>query len=266
MTSKRFGHLGAAISIAVLLTALPVPASAAVLLHDFFGDDTAGAAPNGPAIGTAGYGGCCGQGGANAAYTVIDSAGNLKLRIDSPGPANDPANGSIIEYFPTVQPGAAKVSYEFRVARGGLAQAALNSFAQELVFDPLGLNLELLWSSDGDGHHLWYGISVPGQGTFTLTDTGFVYALDTAYAIEWLIDANTDRFSLSADGTALASNVPFGADGTSLRELAFVNNFATTGTQVIDNVLIEAVPEPSTAALAALGLIGLWSARRRPSR
>jgi hypothetical protein len=73
------------------------------------------------------------------------------------------------------------------------------------------------------------GFRFPGQGTFTLTDTGFVYALDTAYAIQWLIDANSDRFSLSADGNCAGIERAVRADGTSLRELAFVNNFATTG-------------------------------------
>ncbi len=55
-----------------------------------------------------------------------------------------------------------------------------------------------------------------------------------------------------------------GADTVGIQELAFANDFATTGTQVIDNVLITAVPEPSTYAmlLAGLGLLG-YSARRK---
>ncbi len=253
--------LGAA--AAAVLAMLPHSSGAEVLLMDFFTDDTAGAAPNGAEVGSAFYGGIANQGGANVTYTVADVAGNLKLRVNSPGPASDTANGSIIEYLPTAQPDVAQVSYEFLVAREGLSQAGLNAFGQELVFDPLGLNLVLFWSSDADGHHLWYGVSIPGQGTFTLTDTGFVYSLETPYAVEWLINTNSDRFSLSVGGTPLATDVAFGVDGDSLRELAFANDFATVGTQQIDNVLIAAVPLPSTLALLGIGLAGLGFARRK---
>ena len=248
--------LGAA--AATVLAILPPSSEAEVLLRDFFTDDTAGAVPNGAEVGSASYGG-----GANVTYTVADVGGNLKLRVNSPGPANDTANGSLIDYLPTTQPDVAQVSYEFLVAREGLSQEGLNAFGQELVFDPLGLNLVLFWSSDADGHHLWYGVSIPGQGTFTLTDTGFVYSLETPYAVKWLINTNNDRFSLSVDGTSLATDVAFGADGDSLRELAFVNDFATVGTQQIDNVLIETAPLPSTLALLGIGLAGLGFSRRK---
>ena len=137
---------------------------------DFFTDDTAGAAPNGGEVGSAFYGGIANRGRQRHVHGCR-CGGQFEAARKFARPRERYSERVHLEYLPTAQPDVAQVSYEFLVARAGLSQAGLNAFGQELVFDPLGLNLVLFWSSDADGHHLWYGVSIPGQGTFTLTDT-----------------------------------------------------------------------------------------------
>ncbi|HPG81031.1 MAG TPA: PEP-CTERM sorting domain-containing protein, partial [Piscinibacter sp.] len=94
----------------------------------------------------------------------------------------------------------------------------------------------------------------------------------TRYTVGWTIDLNTDRYSLALNGVSLVANAAFGIDVQSMNQLTFSSSFDTTGSAIIDNVSIQAVPEPGTWAmlLAGIACCGTLSARRlrqtRPPR
>lgn len=250
----------AALIFAALLTGTPVPAQATtVLLLDTFSDDTAGALPNGAEVGSAVYPGLSVPATTTTDYRVFNDGGNQRLRVTSPGPAGAD-NGSLIDYFPTALAPHTRVSYRYRIETGA-AMVGLNAFGQELVMSPFGVNLELLWANDGHWH---VGTTDVGAGFFSTADTGFAYVLGQDYDVTWLIDGAAGVFSVLMDGVAIVNNqahVPMGG----VQELAFFNNFNSTGAQVIDDVTITTVPEPSSAFLVALALVALgYSARGRP--
>ncbi len=241
------------------LCALPAMARADTLLLDTFSDDTPGLAPNGAEIGDAYYHGVAGQAGANVLEEVFDDSGNRRLRVTSPLPGGE-ASGGLVEYFPIANPSRFSVDYLFRI-EGNSDLVGGNSFGQELVLAPLGTNLELLWSASRE---LVVGVSAPGDTFFTQTGTGFHFDLDVDYAIQWEVNATLGVFSILANGASVLSGAVMPGPVAGLSELAFFNNFDTTGSQIIDDVRIAAVPEPETYTLmlAGLGLLtGLARAR-----
>ncbi len=250
----------AAWASALLLTTLSSAAGAAIVLQDTFSDDTPGAMPNGAEIGTAVYPGLSVPATTTTDYRVFSDGGNQRLRVTAPGPAGVADNGSLIDYFPTAQAPSTRVSYRYRLETGA-ALVGLNAFGQELVMSPFGTNLELLWANDGQW---WVGTTKTGDIAFTTASTGFSYNLGLDYEVVWLIDGAGGFFSILIDGQAIVSNqahVPM----QGVLELAFFNNFNSTGAQAIDDVLITTnVPEPSSLALAllALAVVAAPSVRR----
>ncbi len=157
------------------------------VLLDTFSDDTVGSPPNGPEIPSGSpnpY-----QGGAS--YQVINVGGDNRLQVDS----SDSSSSSSIVYGAT-QSILGFVSYDYRIPDMSGA-TGLNAFGQELIFNPLGTNLELLWSSQADGMKLHVGTTVPNQQAFTTTDTGFVFSENVDYSVAWFFNAITDTVSLA---------------------------------------------------------------------
>jgi hypothetical protein len=194
-------------------------------------------------------------------YQVFDDGGNLRLRVTSPQPPGE-TSGSVVEYFPTGPTRDFRVDYFFRMEQGP-ALAGANAFLQEIVLSPLGTNLWLYWGND---NQLRIDTSAPGSSSSGLLDTGYLYTPGTAYLISWDVRGSAGEFSVYANGAALGSNLALPGPVTGLNELAFSNNFSTTGVQVIDEVRIGTVPEPATRALLAVGLLGMGAVTRRQLR
>lgn len=251
--------LPVALAASLLLAGLPAAADT-TLLKDTFSDDAAGANPNGPEVGTAYYPGLSVPATSATTYRVFDDGGNLALRVSAPGPVNSADNGSLIDYFPGATAPLTRVDYRFRI-EAGATFTGRNAFGQELVLSPGGTNYLLAWADDG---HLWDGMSSLSTGGFDLQDTGRSFALDRDYAVSLLVDVPAGKITLSLDGVVI-----HGLSGLALTggvgELAFFNNFASTGDTVIDDVRITAVPEPATGALSGAGavLLALAAVRRR---
>ena len=266
-TALKALHHSATLAAVALLSALlaallaitaPPAAAATVLLLDTFSDDTVGNLPNGAEVGSAVYPGLSVPATTTTDYRVFNDSGNQRLRVTSPGPAGVADNGSLIDYFPTAFSAASQVSYFYRI-EAGASMVGLNAFGQELVMSPFGVNLELLWGNDG---HLHVGTTDVGAGAFSIADTGFAWALGQDYEVTWLINGAAGLFSILIDGATIVNNqahVPMAG----IQELAFFNNFNTTGAQVIDDVTITTVPEPGSLALVALALVAAARAQAR---
>ena len=211
--------------------------------------------PNGPEIGGATYGTGLLIGSSIGQHQVVAANGSQMLQV-TPGEASD---GTLIECNPP--PGSGPrigVHDQFQVQPRGV-QPGLNAWIQQIILEPLGTNLQLMWPADG--LNVFLNQTTP-NGTPVLTDLGLAYSAGTLHTVDWLIDLDADVFSLLIDGNTQVSNLAIGADAQSLRQLAFSSNFLTQGGALVDNVRIDVavVPEPGSAllVLAALAALLLW--------
>jgi len=241
--------------LVAMLMASALPSGAEVLLKDSFSDDALGSVPNGPEVGTASY-------SPLASFKVVADGGEQRLLVTPGGLLGDASNGTLLAYTPVANSATQyDVHYQFLVKQGG-STAGINAYLQMLTFGPPGTNLALLWGSDVDGRYLTLGLSAPGDPALTTEDLGLTYAKDHLYTVDWHIDTVANQFGLAIDGVSVAHDHLFAADVTGLSQLAFANNVDSDALALIDNVSINAVPEPSGLALVLAGL-GLVALRRR---
>ena len=220
--------------------------NAAVMFYDDFENGTAGNPPVGPTIGT--YSQQVGT------HEIVDTGGNLALK--SIDPADD--DSFLINCRPTVESPWATVEYTLTIVRDNPVPVGHNAFFQELVLRPLGDNLDLRWGDDGKTYLMPY-INGSSQNEI---DLSFNWSYDTEYDVHWSIDSDTDTYSLIINGTILQNNVAFGDDLTGLYSLAYGSNSLTVGSQLMDDVIINGVPEPASLCLLAAGGLALLRKRK----
>ncbi len=213
--------------LVISVLCLGVSISQGAYLLDTFSDDTPGGLPNGPEVGSASYAGPAGK------HVVISLAGgDLRLRsID--GLATD---SMLITYTPIAVSELARIGYLMRIESGSVL-VGLNAFVQELTFSPLGANIFLYWAYD---NRLYVRITRPGLPDTTIP-TGYSWKFDTDYNITWIIDMAGDKFTLLVNLMPLLKEEAIGVDVTDLNRLYFVTNYDTTGSQLLDNVMIDRI-------------------------
>lgn len=242
-------------AVATLLLCLAATQPRAqTLLLETFERDAIGSAPNGPEIESAMYGTGILIGMAISDYKVVDSDARQWLQPTSLGSIDQPGNGALIEYNPLPSRAARqRVHYEFQVQLGDGGEG-INAWAQELAFQPLGVNLSLYWAAASMSHGLVLSSTMPGccDPLHKLNPTNEPASAD---AIGWLFGNAADSFSPYLDGAALVSKLAFGAGAQSMRQLAFSSNSTISGNSVIDNVSISAIPEPGSWEVMA----GNWA-------
>ena len=185
-------------------------------------------------------------------HAVVDLGGGDK-RMRSTNSSN---NGFAVDAQHIMQPFVplARVSYDI-VIESGANLVGSNAFVQDAILDSpggLGSNLFLYW---GENHKLFVRKSTVGGGIGAPVETTFDWAFDQNYHVVWQIDGSNDTASLVVNGIALYTNDPLGDDFSGLQRFAFSSNFATTGSQLLDNLTItSAVPEPATSVLFTIGI------------
>ncbi len=213
--------------LAIGVLCLGVSVSQGAYLLDTFSDDTPGNLPNGPEVGSASYAGTAGK------HVVISLAGG-DLRLQS---IDGLTTGSmVITYTPIAVSELARIDYLMRIESGSIL-VAQNAFSQELTFSPLGANIFLYWADD---NKLYVRITRPGLPDTTIP-TGYSWSFDTDYHITWIIDMGGDTFNLVVNFTTLLKEEAIGVDVTDLNWLYFVTNYDTTGSQLLDNVMIDRI-------------------------
>ena len=211
-----------------LLTVLVIPSvSSAQYLLDTFQDDTPTAFPNGPEIGSATYAGSSGS------HAVVNwGSGDYRLRsIDTS------ASGSLtISYIPLFSADIMQVDFKMRV-EGNSILAGANAFNQDLVFSSTSglINIYLYWGND-----LELRIRTLGAGVDKTVDLDYKWLVDTDYQVSVFLDLTNNYYWVHIPGMGINYKfVTFDVDVTQLNTLYFSTTFATTGSQVIDNVVIR---------------------------
>jgi hypothetical protein len=101
-------------------------------------------------------------------------------------------------------------------------------------------------------------------GTETTVGT---WSPNTWYQVTFDFDTVAQKFDLSIDGTAVATNFSFlDAGATAIAGVGFQEySQRTGGTFYADNTVVTIVPEPAGIAVAAAGAFIAWRARRKSS-
>ena len=229
-----------------LFLSVSIVANAAVIFQDDFQNGTAGNPPVGPTIGS--YSQYVGT------HQIVDTgSGDLALKsIDA-----TISSAYLVNCAPTVESPWATVEYSFTIVQDNSDLVGDNAFYQELVLRPSGDNLWLSWGSDNKAY-LDYSINGQLNGAI---DLGFAWNYGTEYDVHWSIDSDTDTYSLLINGTILRNNAAFGDDLTGLHSFAYGSNYVSIATQLMDDVIINGVPEPATLMMLTAG--GLVLLRKR---
>jgi hypothetical protein len=234
------------------MLALPAVALSDDVLLDTFEDETVGAEPESPDIGS--Y-----SGTALGDHAVIDPGdGNLRLRCSDALPEG----GCRFTLQPTQALDRAVTEYLFRVESGATAAGA-NDFEQQLILSPPGTNLSIEWSAFV--RQLGVRIFAGGIQSDQFFVSRYQWSFDTDHLVEIETDASTDRYTLSIDGQVLVDD-DLGADFTTLDRLTFRTGWGTLGAQQIDDIRIAALPEPGSALCAVAALVTLACLGQRGRR
>ena len=213
-----------------LLTVLVIPgiASAQYLL-DTFQDDTPTTFPNGPEIGSATYA------GSSATHAVVNwGGGDYRLRS-----GDYPAGGGLsISYIPLFSANIMQLDYQMRI-EGNSNLAAANAFIQSLNFSTAssGISVLLYWGNDLELRIRTYS---PFHGIDKTVDLDYEWKFDIDYQVSVFIDLNSDGYWVHIpDMGIMYKYVTLDVDATKLNSFSFSTNQATTGSQVIDDVVIR---------------------------
>lgn len=257
--TKTFRRGAAVFAVAATFAAMPGGAAAQTWLHDSFEDDAVGAPPNGPEIGSVVA--ACTAGTSCGNYTVVRIGGQNMLHV------NGEDGGLGLQWFlAAAGTGAGRIGALFTPLPGGSVVAS-NAFNLEVQFNPFGTNALLsLGDEDTTGLRLHYGITQPGDTTFSSQLLPLVLLRGQQFDVQWDFDTALDKLTLSIDGAPLAQTTFAGGGIDSVFATSAVSNFATTTSWLIDEVYAQAVPEPASAVLLLCGGLALAGALLRKSR
>ena len=215
----------------LLLLATPAVSSAQYLL-DTFQDDVVNNPPNGPEIGSGTY-----SGGPVAGYSHFVTnwgGGDYRLRSND----TSASTSLSISYIPLFTSNIMQVDFKMRVEGNSILSAA-NAFLQSLNFSTISstLTVWLYWGNDLELRIRTYSSFHDIDKTIALD---YNWALDTDYQVSVFLDLTSDRYWVHIPGMGINYKLEtFGVDVTKLNSFYFSTNYATTGSQVIDNVVIR---------------------------
>ncbi len=235
-------RLFAGVIVFLMLGALS--AFSETILFDQLDDDTPGKPPNKPDIGS--YEQLSG-----AVEVAALSPGDQRLALESKA-----GSGAAVVYKPTKEPEDFEVCYLFRVDPNSKPSGA-NAYSQQLIFTPAGNNFDLYW---GDGGDLFSRYSKGGTSS-SLTTLPFNWKPGVDYLVQIAFDKGAGKYRITINSTHVVSDsTPFSY--TSLRALAFSQNFPTSGVMYVDNASIKTTP--SAAPSIQLKISGKHSVAHYP--
>lgn len=213
---------------------LPVVATGQVILQENFDTSFVGFPPRPPQVGflvqSVGSHLVVNQGGGDyAVRSVSDSA----------------SDSFVLNYGTTALTPNTTTTYQFLIEAGSVPVSA-NAFAQEVILRPLGVNIMLFW---GDDYRVWLTTTAPGLNP-PLLRTEFSWAVETLYDVVVVVSGGAaGTFDLMINGTLIVEDYPLDYEVTGMKHLAFACTFATTGSQIVDNIQVigeQVVPNEST--------------------